>query len=240
MSDSARIIGESVFNIAYLIGIWGIVAVMWSRWSSVKKSDRAPAALSLAAFAALALGDTGHVGFRVAAFAMGGLETRVSLFGTTTNLAALGSLATACTFTVFYVCFIFVWKTRYGKPFGPAVWAVLGLAVIRSLLMLHPDNAWSSLIPRQPWSIYRNLPLMLMQLITAGVILRDARVAADRPFTWIGGLILVSFVCYAPVIFFLHLVPSLGMLMIPKTLAYIVIAVICLAVFFRKKTASAG
>ncbi len=239
MADSARVIGESVFNIAYLIVIWGIVAAMWRRWPSVKNDDHAPAALALAAFAALALGDTGHVGFRVAAFAMGGLHTTVTLLGTTTNLAALGSLATACTFTVFYVCFIFVWKARYSRSLWPAVWAVLGLALLRSLLMLHPDNNWSSLLPQKPWSLYRNIPLMLMQLITAIVILRDAYAEGDRPFIWIGSLILFSFVCYVPVIFFVQQIPSLGMLMIPKTMAYLVIAVICFAVFYRKKPAAA-
>jgi hypothetical protein len=44
------------------------------------------------AFALLALGDTGHVGFRVVAYALGGLEAHAGLVG-------LGALSTAYTVT---------------------------------------------------------------------------------------------------------------------------------------------
>jgi hypothetical protein len=39
-------------------------------------------------------------------------------------------------------------------------------------------------------------------------------------------MIIISFVCYAPVVAFVHSYPPIGMLMIPKTLAYLGIAII--------------
>jgi hypothetical protein len=89
--------------------------------------------------------------------------------------------------------------------------------------MLLPVNEWNSVVPPQPWSTVRNLPLMLQGLGLAYLILRDARAAGDRTFTWIGISILVSYACYMPVIFFVQQVPIIGMLMIPKTLAYVAI-----------------
>ena len=60
----------------------------------------------------------------------------------------------------------------------------------------------------------------------AYLILRDARQNQDRTFTWIGISILVSYACYLPVILFVQQAPLVGMLMIPKTLAYIAVAVL--------------
>jgi uncharacterized membrane protein len=104
--------------------------------------------------------------------------------------------------------------------------------------MMHPDNGWQSLQAVQPWSMYRNLPLMLMQLGLAYLVLRDASAAHDRTFVWIGIMVLVSFVCYAPVIFFQQQVPQIGMLMIPKTLAYLVMAFLAFFEFYKVKAVS--
>jgi hypothetical protein len=51
-------------------------------------------------------------------------------------------------------------------------------------------------------------------------------------------MILVSFVFYAPVVFLVHSIPPIGMLMIPKTLAYLVIAVIGLKHFYMSTKVS--
>jgi len=77
---------------------------------------------------------------------------------------------------------------------------------------------------------------MLMQLGSAYLILRDAIATHDRTFIWIGAMILVSFVCYAPVIFLQQRVPQIGTLMIPKTIAYLVIAFLGFFKFYRVKS----
>jgi len=92
------------------------------------------------------------------------------------------------------------------------------------LLMLSPANEWNNTVPPQPWSIYRNLPLMLQGLGVAYLILRDALASKDRVFTWVGVMILASYAFYIPVIFFVQRFPLIGMLMIPKTVAYVAIA----------------
>jgi hypothetical protein len=178
------------------------------------------------AFALLALGDTGHVGFRVLAYALGGLEAQPVLSGVPVSLVGLGALATAITVTFFYVLMLDAWRLRFARSWGWFTGLLLAAAVIRLLVMALPANEWSRVVPPQPWSTLRNLPLMVLGLGVAYLMLRDARAAGDRTFFWIGVMILVSYACYLPVVFYVQQAPLLGMLMIPKTLAYVAIAFI--------------
>ena len=60
---------------------------------------------------------------------------------------------------------------------------------------------------------------------------------ADRPLFTVGGLILVSYAFYAPVILFVQEAPLVGMLMIPKTLAYVAMAVVGYRALFTRPAA---
>ena len=234
MPENVRLWTETSFNIAYLIAVWWLVLAMWRRRGAVARADRKTAGLVMLAFFFLGLGDVGHVGFRLVAFGLGGIETGVAVFGRELKLAPMGSLATAITFTFFYVILLFAWRERFGKPLGIIGWSVLVLAAARLLIMAHPANGWNSTVLQYPWSLYRNAPLMLMQLGVAFLLMRDALARQDRTFTVVSILILVSFVCYAPVIFFQQRVPLIAMLMIPKTIAYLAIAAIGLKALFPK------
>jgi len=101
--------------------------------------------------------------------------------------------------------------------------------------MVHlPFNNWNNVVPTQPWSTIRNVPLMIQGLGLAYLILRDARAAGDTTFKWIGISILVSYACYIPVILFVQQVPMIGMLMIPKTMAYVAIGILAYHEFYRQ------
>ncbi len=237
MSESARMWMELTFNIAYLIVVWALVIAMIVRLPQVAAANKPVARLFIWAFALLAFGDTGHVGFRVLAFAQGDLNATVSLMGREVGLVGLGALSTAVTVTLFYVIMVMIWQRRFGKPYGWFGYFLFATAAVRFLLMIPAANQWNNVVPPQPWSLVRNLPLMVLGLGAAYLILRDARAAHDRTFTWIGICILISYAFYTPVILFVQRAPSVGMLMIPKTLAYVAIAVIAYANFFRPHTA---
>ncbi len=226
MSETARMWTEVPFNFLYLIVIWGLVIAMMKRRELVAQTDRGAALCILLAFAFLALGDTGHVGFRAIAYALGSFETQVSLLGQEVNLVALGSLATAWTFTIFYVFMVFMWKSRFNRKFELLVYLLLAAAVARSLLMLHPGNQWNSLGIHEPWYTLRNIPLILMQAGVAYLILRDAKIFKDNTFRWIGIMIVISLICYVPVVALVSTFPMIAVLMVPKTLAYLGIAII--------------
>ncbi len=239
MSESMRIWSEISFNLLYLVGIYWLVILMVRRRDHVMARKKRLGNLFIWAFALLALGDTGHVGFRVWAYALGGLEQTITLFGRDMGLVGLGALATSITVTLFYVLVLVIWHERFGKPYGWFGGLLLAAAVIRFLIMLSPNNEWNNVVPPQPWSFYRNLPLMVQGLGAAYLILRDVRVAdaraaGDRTFTWVGLMILTSYAFYMPVIFLVQRYPLVGMLMIPKTMAYVAIAFIAYFSLFKK------
>ena len=237
MSETARIWMEVTFNVVYLIVVWGLVIVMARRESAVAREDLRVARLIRWAFTFLALGDTGHVGFRVLAFAQGDLGATISLLGREFGLVGLGALSTAITVTIFYVLMLEIWRVRFDKKYGPFEYLLLAAAVLRLLIMIPAANQWNNTVPPQPWSLYRNLPLTVLGLGIAYLILRDARRAGDRPFVWIGISILVSYAMYIPVILFVQQVPTIGMLMIPKTMAYVAIGFIAYFSLYRQPAA---
>jgi hypothetical protein len=223
MPASAQMWMEITFNIAYLIVIWGLVIKMFQRMPELPQETRRLAMLAAWAFGLLALGDSGHVGFRVLAYALGGLETQVQVVGRSVSLVGVGALSTAITVTFFYMLVLEAWRVRFKQAYGGFAYLLLAAGFVRLALMVPAINAWNSVVPLQPWSTIRNLPLMLQGLGVAYLILRDAARNRDQTFLRIGAMILVSYACYIPVILWVQQNPLLGMLMIPKTLAYVAI-----------------
>jgi hypothetical protein len=233
MSETMRMWVEVSFNVAYLVMIWALVFSMRRRQVQLMPSERPLAQLFIWAFGLLALGDTGHVGFRVLAYSLGDLEKSFTLLGVNFGLVGLGALSTAVTVTLFYVVMLMIWQKRFNKPYGLFGALLFLAAVVRLAIMLFPQNQWNNTVPPQPWSFYRNLPLVIVGLGVAYLILRDAYATGGRTFTWIGAMILISYAFYAPVILFVQVAPAVGMLMIPKTLAYIGMAILAYRDVFR-------
>ena len=226
MTETLQMWIEILFDLAYLVVIWGLVLVMDRRRESVLPENRAVAKLFLWALFLLALGDTGHVGFRIVGYAIGDLDAQFSVLGFNIGLLGGGTLATAITVTLFYVLLLFAWRARFGSDFGWFGYVLFAAAAMRFSLMVDPANQWNSLVPPQPWAIVRNVPFFILGGGVTYLMLREALNNDDRTFFWIGISIIVSFACYIPVIFFVQKVPMLGMLMIPKTVAYVVIGLI--------------
>lgn len=224
MPEALRMWMEIGFNIIYLITIWAFVIALLSNRDLGEAKDIKLRRLFIWAFGLLALGDTGHVGFRVLAYAQGNLEATISFFGREIGLVGLGALSTAITVTFFYIIMLFVWSVRFGKDLDLTGISLIAVAASRFILMVPPQNEWNRSVPPQPWSLYRNLPLVVLGLGVAMLILQDATRNQDRPFKSIGFMILLSYAFYAPVILFVQTLPAIGMLMIPKTLAYVAIA----------------
>lgn len=221
---------EIGFNIVYLIVIWIMVFKMISKRQEVLPQNKEVSKYFIWAFGLLALGDTGHVGFRVVAYVLGGLENNKTLVG-------LGALATATTVTIFYVLVFYIWKQRFNRGYGFLGIIVLLAAVVRLVIMAFPQNNWTSTVPPLDWSLYRNIPLMLQGLVAACLILHSSMKYKDKVFMWVAVMIFTSYVFYTPVILLVQKMPIIGMLMIPKTLAYVAIAFIAYNNLFLTKPA---
>ena len=124
--------------------------------------------------------------------------------------------------TIFYVLLYYVWRQRYhiqGKNLLTA--SVYGLAALRIVLCLMPQNQWLSANPPLSWGIYRNIPFALLGLVIIVLFYRSAREHQDAAFRWMWLTIVLSFGFYIPVVLWADTIPLMGMLMIPKTCAYV-------------------
>ncbi|MEG2851990.1 MAG: hypothetical protein RR879_03965, partial [Hydrogenoanaerobacterium sp.] len=95
------------------------------------------------------------------------------------------------------------------------------LSVTRIALCLMPQNAWTNANPPLSWGIYRNIPFALLGLLIIVLFYRSAKANNDKTFSLLWLTIVLSFACYIPVVLFADAVPAVGILMIPKTCAYV-------------------
>jgi hypothetical protein len=217
MSETLRTTVEIGFNVLYLLVIWAMVFLMTRRLPEVSPENNPLADRFRWAFLLLALGDSGHVGFRVAAYALGGLGANPLWVG-------LGALATAVTVTFFYVLMLDIWRVRFRQQYGWFEYLLIASVPVRFVVMALPGNAWGSTVPPEFWGPFRNVFLMVLGIGVFYLILRDSLKAHDRLFRWIAYCIFFSYLFYTPVIFWVREFPLLGMLMIPKTIMYVLIA----------------
>lgn len=139
-----------------------------------------------------------------------------------------GNLISSITMTIFYNILI-AWgdtleysKTKYNY------WvelAVLILTFIRIVLLLFPQNKWNSKEPNRKWAIIRNVPFVLIGLLViVGLfnVWAHAYNYAGSMYIILIVLVFFSFAFYLPVALFGKEKPKVGMLMIPKTICYMI------------------
>ena len=201
---------ETLFDIVYLISVITL-GILMIRGSKGRKQYFLYGALAVI----LGCGDAFHLVPRAVALCTTGLENYTAALG-------LGKLVTSITMTLFYVLLYYVWRCRYEVQGQQALTAsVWVLALIRIFLCLMPQNAWTSAAAPLSWGIYRNIPFVILGALIVVLFYRSAKEAQDKPFRFLWLAIVLSFGCYIPVVLFADTVPAVGMLMIPKTCAYV-------------------
>lgn len=163
----------------------------------------------------LGAGDAFHLIPRALALCTTGLDSYTVALGA-------GKWITSITMTVFYVLLYYVWRYRYRiqgqKTLTAAVYALAG---VRILLCMMPQNDWLSAAAPLAWGVYRNIPFALLGAVIIVLFYRSARAANDAAFRWMWLTIVLSFGFYIPVVLWADAAPMIGMLMIPKTCAYV-------------------
>lgn len=205
-----RAIVETLFDTVYLISVL-IMGIRMIRGSKGSRLFRLFGWMAVV----LGVGDSFHLVPRALALCTTGLEHYTVPLG-------LGKWITSVTMTVFYVLLYHVWRQRYrvtGKKILSA--AVYGLAAVRILLCMMPQNQWLSAEGNIAWGIYRNLPFTMLGLLIILLFYGSARSYEDQEFRWMWLTIVLSFGFYIPVVLGAEAIPLLGMLMIPKTCAYV-------------------
>lgn len=199
---------ETLFDVVYLITVVTLGFIM------IKRSEGNKQYLLFGIMAVtLGFGDAFHLVPRAVALCTTGLDNYIAPLG-------IGKLITSITMTIFYVLMYYAYRERYsvsGKSsLTISVWA---LAVARILLCLFPQNGWTSADAPLAWGIYRNIPFTILGIIIVVLYYRASR--NDKAFRWMYLSIIISFACYIPVVLFADSIPIIGMLMIPKTCAYV-------------------
>lgn len=203
-------IGETLFDIVYLITVITL-GVRMIRGCKGSRQFRLFGWMAVV----LGAGDAFHLVPRAFALCTTGLENYTAALG-------VGKWITSITMTVFYLLLYYVWRQRYrveGKSgLTAAVWLLAGLRVV---LCMMPQNQWTSADAPLRWGIWRNIPFALLGLVIIVLFYRSARAQKDRAFRWMWLTIVLSFGFYIPVVLWADAFPMIGMLMIPKTCAYV-------------------
>ena len=201
---------ETIFDIVYLSTVITLGIRMLRRCGG-ERQYRLFGAMAVT----LGCGDAFHLVPRAVALCTTGLASYTAALG-------VGKLITSVTMTAFYVLLYYVWRARYRiRGQGGITAAVWALALVRVALCLLPQNAWTSADAPLRWGIYRNIPFALLGLLLIVLFCRSAGESGDRPFRYLWLTVALSFACYLPVVLFADSVPLVGMLMIPKTCAYV-------------------
>lgn len=211
--------GESTFDILYLI--FAIVSGILILTKSKNKIEK------LMGYAAIILdcGDAFHLVPRV---------LRYFVIGDFTAALGVGKLVTSITMTVFYVILYYVWLGHYNLTENKKVTLTLWvLTVLRIVLCLLPQNGWLSNSSNVTWGIIRNIPFVIIGAIVCYLYFQKKN--EDKNFKLVWLYILLSFLFYIPVAVAAGILPILGMLMLPKTVCYILLIVVFLRSVEGKK-----
>lgn len=163
----------------------------------------------------LGVGDSFHLLPRIYALLTTGLENHAASLG-------FGKLITSITMTVFYLILYKIWKIRFDVKISKTLDIVIYvLAGLRIVLCLFPQNQWFVSNPPVSWGIYRNIPFTIMGIIIIYLLYSYGVKNKDRDYKNLGIAVLLSFLFYTPVVLWASENFFVGMLMIPKTLAYV-------------------
>lgn len=201
---------ETAFDAVYLVTVITIGILMIRQAKSLRQ-------FQLFGWMAVVLGvgDSFHLIPRAWALCTTGLENFTFALG-------LGKAITSVTMTVFYLLLYYVWRLRYRVQGRAGLTAVVYLlAGLRVVLCLMPQNQWFSASAPLSWGIYRNIPFALLGILIIVLFYRSAKAQRDRAFRWMWLTIVLSFAFYIPVVLWADVYPMIGMLMIPKTCAYV-------------------
>lgn len=202
-------IAETIFDIFYLCFalIAGLTMLIKGKNPLVKKAGLMAALLGA--------GDSFHLVPRSYALCTTGLEANAAALG-------FGKFITSITMTIFYLILYYIWRDRYQikdrKNLTAAMWV---LSVLRIVLCLLPQNQW--LAYRQPllFGVLRNIPFAIMGIIIIVIFAQEAKKSNDSVFRFMPLAVALSFGFYLPVVLFSGIAPAVGVLMIPKTMAYV-------------------
>lgn len=207
---------EALFDIVYLsiALILGIILISTSSSNSLRMLAGIMALV-------LALGDSFHLLPRIGVIFTGREEELRGALGR-------GKQITSVTMTIFYLFMWEIGKLKSSSDIGE-IWTyiVYILAIIRIFICLLSQNRWKDQYSPVRWGILRNIPFFMLGGIVAVLFFIYKNEMAGLRWMWLA--IALSFSFYLPVVLWSNRNPKIGMLMLPKTCAYLWMLAMCLS-----------
>lgn len=214
-----RALFESSFYVIYLVFIMGLGIYFIKQ--SLNSNKRHYILFGLACLI-LGIGDAFHL-----------VPRAVGLFNKTLDNPSvtlamwlgIGKLITSVTMTIFYVLvYLFIFKRMGIKRYIYLDIIVCVLFISRIVLLALPQNDWIHNSNDMLWGIYRNIPFVLLGILV--IVLCFVYFNKIKCLRLLGYFIILSFLFYLPVVIFAGTYSWVGMLMLPKTICYLVVGVI--------------
>lgn len=212
---------EAVFDVAYLI--FDLIAAMLFFFFSQGKT-----LFILYGILTLTLcgGDAFHLVPRIIRAVCGSNDKIKRQLG-------IGLQVSSITMTVFYIILMYIWKFTFPELKLPVILeAVIWIsAVVRIVICMLPQNNWCTEDGNIKLSIIRNSVFVITGI---GVIILYIISGNTYGYhmTRMAAAIIISFGCYLPVTLLSKTRPKVGLLMIPKTCAYMWLTAIRLTVLY--------
>lgn len=208
MGEIMKVYGETIFDIGYLV-----TALVIGIYIVIKSNNKTGKLMGIATLV-LGCGDAFHLVPRILNNFIG------SDF---TSALGVGKLVTSITMTIFYVFVFYIFQNNYETKNKKIEYSVWALAIIRIILCMLPQNRWTTNDGSVTMGIIRNIPFVIIGLIVIVLFFKKRKESIVFKNMWI--YVLLSFLFYIPVVVGSSTVPILGMLMLPKTVCYILMIV---------------
>lgn len=145
----------------------------------------------------------------------------------------IGLQISSITMTVFYILLLYIWKQTFYETTAPVMLEILiwVSAVVRIAVCMLPQNNWCGEEGNCRLSVIRNAVFAVTGICVIVLYVMSGNTYGYH-MTRMAAAIIISFGCYLPVTLLSKKMPKIGMLMIPKTCAYIWMIVMGLQLLF--------
>lgn len=145
----------------------------------------------------------------------------------------IGLQISSITMTVFYILLLYIWKQTFYEMAAPVMLEILiwVSAAVRIVVCMLPQNNWCGEEGNCKLSVIRNAVFAVTGICVIVLYVMSGNTYGYH-MTRMAAAIVVSFGCYLPVTLLSKKMPKIGMLMIPKTCAYIWMIVMGLQLLF--------
>lgn len=145
----------------------------------------------------------------------------------------IGLQISSITMTIFYILLLYIWKQTFYEMTAPVMLEILiwVSAAVRIVVCMLPQNNWCGEEGNCKLSVIRNAVFVVTGICVIVLYVMSGNTYGYH-MTRMAAAIVVSFGCYLPVTLLSKKMPKIGMLMIPKTCAYIWMIVMGLRLLF--------